>query len=484
MPPTARSILQATRTLLEERGYRGLTFHAIAVKSGANQSMIRYYFGSKDGLIAALVDDLTHDASVELLQLAKNAKGEEDGLTSHLLSLRRLMEDPSFKNLFDVLPEAIRRRHLRESLASLYEWYREIEVECFRSFSPEGAPDLRVLATLHMAVIDGLALQLALNEEAVDLDACWGLVESMTVEYLSGRLRMAPKDPTWPKVDRTRDENGGLPTARLRLVSPSTGVPSVIASRPPLLETRGLTKSFEGLLALDSVDLSVTPGSIHGLIGPNGSGKTTFFNVVSGLLPPTGGQVLFASQDVTARPAHEITRLGLSRTFQGGKVFPKMTCLENVMCGMHSRTKADVIGTFLRVPFTSSRQERACIRRATDLLDLVGLADSARRWAADLVWIERQLLQVARALASEPQLILLDEPTSGMGAEETERVRDLVREIRDQGVTIVVVSHDVRFVASLAESITVLSYGEKICEGSPEQVQCDPQVLEVYLGAD
>ena len=259
---------------------------------------------------------------------------------------------------------------------------------------------------------------------------------------------------------------------------------SATAQRPPLLETRGLSKSFAGLQALDSVDLSVAPGSIHGLIGPNGSGKTTFFNVVSGLLPSTGGQVLFDSHDITALPAFEITRRGMSRTFQGGKVFPNMTCLENVMCGMHSRTGPDVFGTLLRIPVTSSRQERACARRAADLLEFVGLAGSERRWAADLVWIERQLLQVARALAAQPQLILLDEPTSGMGAEETERVRELVRDVREQGVTVVVVSHDVRVIASLAEWITVLSYGEKISEGSPEQVQCDPRVLEVYLGSD
>ncbi len=195
LPPTARGILDAARSLLEERGYRGLTFDAIAAESGSNKSMIRYYFGSKDGLIAALVDDLTHDSAVELLEIAKRAHGVEDALTAHLQATRKLMEDPSFKNLFDVLPEALRRRYVRESLASLYEWYREIEIECFRNTAPEGNPDLRVLASLHMAVIDGLALQLALDEKSVDLDGCWNLMGSMIAVYLSGGLQAPIERP-------------------------------------------------------------------------------------------------------------------------------------------------------------------------------------------------------------------------------------------------------------------------------------------------
>lgn len=198
LPPTARGILDAARSLLVERGYRGLTFDAIAAESGSNKSMIRYYFGSKDGLIAALVDDLTHDSAVELLEIAKKAQGAEDALTAHLQATRKLMEDPSFKSLFDIVPEAMRRGYVRESLASLYGWYREIEAECFRNTTPKGNPDLRVLASLHMAVIDGLALQLALDEKSVDLDACWGLMGSMIAAHLSGTLQAAPKGSEGP----------------------------------------------------------------------------------------------------------------------------------------------------------------------------------------------------------------------------------------------------------------------------------------------
>ncbi|MHB8867644.1 MAG: TetR/AcrR family transcriptional regulator [Thermoleophilia bacterium] len=200
LPPTARRILDASRNLLEERGYRGLTFDAIAAESGSNKSMIRYYFGSKDGLIAALVDDLTHDSCVDLLEVSKEASETGAGLRVLLAASRRLMQDPSFKNLFDVLPEALRRRNLGESLSSLYEWYRETLAECFRRFSPDHDVDLRVLASLHMAIIDGLALQLALNEEDVDLDACWGLLESMTIEYLSGRLQIGSQGPSMPGI--------------------------------------------------------------------------------------------------------------------------------------------------------------------------------------------------------------------------------------------------------------------------------------------
>ena len=187
LPPTARRILDTARGLLGERGYAGLTFDAIAAASGSNKSMIRYYFGSKDGLVAALVDDLTHDATVDFLRIARVSQGTEDVVVAHLAATRRLLADPSFVELFDVLPEALRREPLRELLASLYEWYREIEVVCFGGMSIAADPDLRALASLHMAVIDGLALQLALDRERADTDAAWDLMGSLITTYLRGR---------------------------------------------------------------------------------------------------------------------------------------------------------------------------------------------------------------------------------------------------------------------------------------------------------
>jgi branched-chain amino acid transport system ATP-binding protein len=269
------------------------------------------------------------------------------------------------------------------------------------------------------------------------------------------------------------------------MVHGGAGVVVAAGAKPEyMLTAEKITKSFDGLKALDEVNIFVRTGSIHGLIGPNGSGKSTFFNVATGTLPATSGRVRFNSRDITGLPAHKIAALGIARTFQGGLVFPILTCIENVMTGMYCQTSLDLFGTLLRAPFVRSKQERRCAETAGDMLDFVGLSSSARRPAGDLVWMERQLLQIARALVAQPRLVLLDEPTSGMGAEETERVVEIVERVRDSGVTVMVISHDVGFVARISDLVTVLSYGEKIYEGPPQEAQRDPRVLEVYLGTD
>ncbi len=251
-----------------------------------------------------------------------------------------------------------------------------------------------------------------------------------------------------------------------------------------LLQVESLTKDFSGVRALNSVDMDVREGVIHGLIGPNGSGKTTFFNVVTGLLPATSGRIRVAEQDITGFKAHQIAARGVSRTFQGGSVVPTMTCLQNVMIGAHRQTSLDVWGTFFRLPFTRSRQERELAARGRELLEFVGLSGYESRWAGELVWIERQLLQIARALCSRPKLLLLDEPTSGMGAEETTRVKGIIEQILDIGVTVVLVSHDVRLVMDATSMITVINYGDKLCDGTPDEIKCNAQVLEAYLGSE
>jgi branched-chain amino acid transport system ATP-binding protein len=251
-----------------------------------------------------------------------------------------------------------------------------------------------------------------------------------------------------------------------------------------ILSTTGLSKYFGGLAALKKVDIAVREEEIHGLIGPNGAGKTTFANVVSGLLRPTEGEIHFNGTQIDHLEPHIIASMGLSRTFQRAQVFPRMNCLQNVMVGHHPRFKTGVLKTMFRPPFFRGAEEDEAKRRALELLQLVGLSDSAERMGTDLVWVECQLVQIARSIANEPKLLILDEPTAGMGVEESQIIGRLVRQVRDTGVTIILISHDVRLVMDNADWVTVLNFGEKICEETPGAVQCDAKVLEAYLGTE
>ncbi|WP_354574668.1 ABC transporter ATP-binding protein [Frigoribacterium sp. UYMn621] len=248
-----------------------------------------------------------------------------------------------------------------------------------------------------------------------------------------------------------------------------------------IMEVKNLTVKFGGLTALDDVSFDIRRGEILGLIGPNGAGKTTCFNAMTGVYKPTSGKVLLEGVSIGGRRRHRITRLGLARTFQNIRLFGEMTALENVVVGLDARHKTSVVGALLRLP-RHVREEKSSIGRAMALLEFVGIGEDAAVLSRNLSYGHQRRLEIARALATDPKVLCLDEPAAGFNPAEKEGLMDLIRAIRDDGYTILLIEHDMKLVMGVTDRIVVLEFGKKLADGLPVEIRNDPRVVAAYLG--
>ncbi|MCF6461009.1 ABC transporter ATP-binding protein [Clostridium sp. Cult3] len=250
-----------------------------------------------------------------------------------------------------------------------------------------------------------------------------------------------------------------------------------------VLEAKGITKTFGGLTAVNNVDFHIEEGEIVSLIGPNGAGKTTFFNIITGVYEPTSGQVNFLGKEIHTLKPYEITIEGISRTFQNIRLFSSMTVFENILIGQYCRTEANLFNVIFKTKKATDEQEKAK-ERAQEIIDFLELGPIADEIATSLPYGDQRRVEIGRALATEPKLLLLDEPAAGMNTQEKKDMQDLIRKIRDKGYTVLLIEHDMKLVMGISDRIAVLDYGNKIAEGNPQEIQNNERVISAYLGKE